>query len=217
MTEKIIVPDLHVEAKKAVAAYQAEVQLLDAEEQELNAELELLQQEMTENMMAQEGANVSDRVYLRMRGKEISVRADIVASVLSELQEERHELKLKYVPIFDKAVSADSIGNPSYSTKIQDMVNSHIFAMLEEISDMSSQIKQQHNAISSGLNTVYQDAKVNEVHRNIRYRQDWERRKPAFFNNGKYVLDRYHVDAATNGYIHSDFKNKKPKEALSNV
>lgn len=213
MTEKIIVPDLYPETKKAVAAYQAEVQLLDAEEQELNAEMELLQQEMTENMIDQEGASVSDRVYLRMRGKEISTRAEIISAVLAELEEERHEQKLKYVPIFSKAVSADSVGKPSYSAKVQESIDRHIYKMLEEIADMSAQLKQQHDAISNDLNEVYQDEKVNEVHRNIRYRQDWERSKPTFFNQGKTVLDRYHVDAATNGYIHSDFKNKKPKEA----
>ncbi|WKA56813.1 hypothetical protein [Planococcus shixiaomingii] len=214
MNEKIIVPDLYVESKKAVAAYQNEVQLLDAQEDELNAELELLQQELTQNIMDQEGANVSDRVYLRMRGKEISVRADIINSVLAELEEERHELKLKYVPIFGGAMAEDSKGKPSYSAKVQEIMDCHLYTMLEEIADMSEQLRQQHDAISSGLNAVYQDSKVNEVHRNIRYRQDWERSKPNFYTIGKSVLDRYHVDAATNGYIHGDFKNKKPaKEA----
>lgn len=212
MIEKVIVPDLYPETKKAVAAYQAEVHLLDSEEQELNAELELLQQEMAENMLSQEGANVSDRVYLRMRGKEISVRADIINTVLTELEEERHELKLKYVPIFGKSSLEDNKKSPSYSEKVQELVDGYIYAMLEEIADMSGQVKQQHNAISVGVNEVYKDEKVNEVHRNLRYRQDWERSKPTFTNFGKYVLDRYHVDAATNGYIHSDFKNKKPKE-----
>lgn len=217
MIEKVIVPDLHVETKKAVAAYQAEVYLLDSEEQELNAELNLLQQEMTGNMMDQEGASVSDRVYLRMRGKEISTRAEMISAVLAELVEERHDLKLKYIPIFSAAKLEDIKGKPSYSAKVQEIVNSHLYTMLAEIADMSAQIKQQHNAVSDGLNEVYKDEKVNEVHRNIRYRQDWERSKPIFQNFGKVVLDRYHIDSATNGYIHSDFENKKPKEALSNV
>lgn len=217
MTEKIIVPDLYVETKKAVAAYQNEVCLLDAEEQELNTELEALQQEMTENMLSQEGSGVSDRVQFRMRGKEISTRAEIISAVLAELVEERHDLKLKYVPIFNSAMAEDGRRNPSYSAKVQEIINRHLYTMLEEIADMSAQLKQQHDAISSVLNEVYQDPQVNEVHRNIRYRQDWERSKPTFFNHSKVVLDRYHVDAATNGYIHNDFKNKKPKEAVSNV
>ena len=217
MTEKIIVPDLYVETKKAVAAYQNEVHLLDAEEQELTAELEALQQEMTQNIMDQEGSNVSDRVHFRMRGKEISTRAEIISAVLAELEEERHELKLKYVPIFGGASVEDSKNRPSYSTKVREIVDGHIYMMLEEIADMSEQIKRQHTDISKGVNAVYLNEKVNEVHRNIRYRMDWERSKPSFTNFGKYVLDRYHVDSATNGYIHDDFKNKKPKEVVDNV
>lgn len=215
MTEKIKIPNLYVETKKAVAAYQNEVHLLNAEEQELTAELDVLQQEMTENMLSQEGSNVSDRVQLRLRGKEISVRADIIATVLAELAEERHELKLKYIPIFASATTEDGKGVPSYSSKIREIVDGHIYIMLEEIADMSAQLKQQHDDISDGLNEVYKDPKVNEVHRNIRYRMDWERSKPSFTNFGKIVLDRYHVDSATNGYIHVDFKNKQPKEAVS--
>lgn len=215
MTEKIIIPNLYVETQKAVAAYQAEVHLLNAEEQELTAELEALQQEMAENMLSQEGSGVSDRVHFRMRGKEINTRAEIISAVLSELVEDRHELKLKYVPIFASAMVEDAKGKPSYSTKIQETINRHLYTMLEEIADMSAQLKQQHDDISGGLNEVYQDEKVNEVHRNIRYRQDWERSKPTFFNHSKVVLDRYHVDAATNGFIHTDFKNKQPKEGIS--
>lgn len=217
MVEKIKIPNLYVETQKALAAYQNEIHLLDAEEQELNTELEALQQEMAENMLSQEGSNVSDRVHFRMRGKEISTRAEIISAVLAELVEERHELKLKYVPIFASAMAEDAKGKPSYSVKVQEIINCHLYTMLEEIADMSAQLKQQHDTISSGLNEVYQDPQVNEVHRNIRYRQDWERSKPTFQNLGKVVLDRYHVDAATNGYVHSDFKHKQPKEGVGNV
>lgn len=215
MTEKILVPELYKETKKAVKAYQNEVHLLNSEEQEFNAELEVLQQEMTRNMLFQEGSGVSDRVHFRMHSKEISDRAEIISAVLAELVEDRHDLKLKYVPIFASAMAEDGKGKPSYSSKVREIVDSHIYTMLEEIADMSAQLKQQHDDISDGLNEVYQDPAVNEVHRNIRYRMDWERSKPSFTNFGKTVLNRYHVDSATNGYIHADFKNKQPKEAVS--
>ena len=217
MTEKILVPELFIETKKAVAAYQAEAVLLDQQESELNAELDVLQEELTENMISQEGASVSDRVYLRMRGKEISVRADIINNVLAELQEERHELKLKYAAIFTSVLAEDRKNSPSYSAKVQDIVNGRIYSMLEEIAGISQQMAQQHNALSRDINEVFQDEKVNEVHRNARYRFDWESYKPSFSNFGKTVLNRYHVDSATSGSIHADFKNKKPKEAVSNV
>lgn len=216
MTEKITVSDLFVEAKKAVTAYQAEVQLLEAQEEELTAELEVLQQEMIQNVLDQEGANVSDRVYLRMRGKEISVRSDIIATVLAELEEERHGLKLKYVSVFTAALAEDRKNSPSYSAKVQEIVDGHLYAALEEVADISTQIAQQHSAVAGGINEVFLDEQANEVHRNLRYRFGWESYKPSFSNLGKTVMNRHHVDYATGGAIHPDFKSKKPK-AVSNV
>lgn len=216
MTEDTtVVPDLYIEAKKAVNAYQEEVQHLDAQEQELKAELAVLQEEMTQNMLDQEGSSVSDRIYLRIRGKEISSRADIIATVLAELQEERQELKLKYATIFKEALVEDRKQSPNFSAKVQAIIDGHIYAMLAEVADLSGQLKQQHNSISGGINAVYQDEKVNEVHRNLRYRFDWDIYKPSFSNFGKTVLNRNHIDYSLGGHIHPDFRNKQPEEGVS--
>lgn len=212
MTEKITVPDLFVEAKKAVNQYQSEVHSLDAQESELTAELLVLQQELTGNMLSQEGASVSDRVYLRLQGKEISTRSDIITGVLAELEEERHELKLKYVPVFTAALTKDRQKSPSYSAKVKEIVDGHLYAALEEVADISKQIGQQHTALAGGINDVFQDEKANEIHRNLRYRFGWDSYKPSFSNFGTTVLNRHHVDYATGGAIHPDFKSKKPKE-----
>lgn len=209
MRKEVIVPDLFVETKQAVAAYQAEMQLLNLQENELSAELEALKKEMTENILSQEYGTVSDKVHFKIRGKEISSRANIINSVLEELAEERHMLKLKYVSIYRQSLGVD--GNVKRQFNGNEIVDRYLWEMLSELTSIGQQMGKQYREMYDDMAEVFQDEKVKKEIRNVQYTFTSESYRPEFWNNSNTVLHKQNVLLATGGSMPPNFK--KPKEA----
>ena len=211
---EIIVPDLFTETKKAIAAYKAEAEELQRQEDQLKAELEDLQNQMVENTLAKETAEVSEKIYLLTENNGISKRSRVTESVLDELQEEKHALKIKYMEIYQKATGEASAVKQQFN--ISNLVDRHLSAMFTEITSISNQMKQQYMEIYDDMAEVFADERINQEYRNARYKFTRDSYKLSYFENRSNILKKDHISYSLEGYFHPDFNSLKPKEAVSN-
>lgn len=203
---EIKVKSLFKEAEKVIAAYKEESETLDKQEQELKAEFELLQAEMTANILAQENASVSDLVYLKIQAKGISQRSEILNVLLEELKEERTELKLKYVPLYRQALAKSPY--PEYEAT--EIVERYKYQMLKEISEIGKQMRTQYYEIAHDLEELFHDKDVLEQFPRLAYTHTYDSYKPKFnwFNNS--VVSKSDVLTACDGSLPQGLK--QPKE-----
>lgn len=209
MNKEIIVADLFVETKKAVAAYKVEAGLIEQQEEELNAEVEALQQELTENILSQENAGVSERVYFKIRGKEIAARSEIIHKVLDELEEEKHALKVKYLGIYRNSLGVDGAVSRQYN--VNEMVDRHVYALFTEICSISKQMQEQNAAMYPDLSEVFADERINEEHRNARYGFTHDSYKMPYSEAKNAVIHKQDVFYALSGYMPPEIAIRKPK------
>ncbi|AOZ90684.1 hypothetical protein BK049_11875 [Bacillus xiamenensis] len=200
------VKELFTEAKKVVEEYKAKAEELAEQEKELKADLEALQQEMTMNMLEQENAPVSERVYLKIRNKEIVSKAEIIDTLLEELEEERTALKLEYVPKYREALGKADIQEYN-ATKIAEKYR---YLMLKEISEIGRQMQEQYREIAPEIDEVFQDKGVLEQYPRLAYAYTYENYVPSFswFENS--VVSKNEVFSACRGNLPHGLK--EPKE-----
>lgn len=205
---KVKVKPLFTEAKKALDAYKEEVAKLDEQERELKGELNVLQEEMTANLLSQESSSVSEIVYLKIEAKEITQKADIIKVLLEELQEDRTNLKLKYVPILRNALGeADT---SEYNAN--DIVERYRYKMLTEIADIGKQMQEQYREVAPDLQEVFQDSKVLERFPRLHYHYTYENYRPHFSWWNKNVVSKNDVHLACSGSLPQGLK--KPQEGV---
>ncbi|MFE4036059.1 hypothetical protein [Priestia sp. YIM B13489] len=199
---EVKVKPLFKEAKKVIATYQEEVQELDERERELETEAEVLQGEMTSNLVEQETANVGTLVYLKIQAKEINQKAEVINVLLEELKEERTELKLKYVPLIRSALGESPY--PEY--KATEIVEKYKYQMLSEISEIGKQMRTQYYEIAPEVAEIYEDPTVNERYPRLKYHFTYDKFKPSFYWLENSVVAKSEVFNACDGQ-----NIKKPK------
>ncbi len=196
--EQIKVKELFTETKKVVSEYKTKVEEIAKQEQELKADLIALQDEMTTNILDQENANVSDRVYLKIRNKEINQKAEIINVLLEELAEERTALKLEYTPIYRKAIRDDSARRNGY--KATEIAEKYRYLMLKEVSDIGKQMQSQYREIAADIYEVFADSEVKKEFPRLEYVFNGDHYTPSFgwFNDA--VVSKKEVFSACRGY-----------------
>lgn len=204
MAETKVKP-LFKEAKKVIAAYKEEVQKLDNQERELEAELSVLHREMTTNLTEQETADVGTLVYLKIQAKEINQKAEIINVLLEELKQERTALKLKYVPLIRQALGKSPY--PEYEAT--EIVERYKYQMLKEISEIGKQMRTQYYEISPDLEEIFHDKGVLEQFPRLAYTHTYDSYKPKFnwFNNS--VVSKSDVLTACDGALPANLKQPK--------
>lgn len=206
---EVKITDLFVETKKVVAAYKAKIGELDRQETELKAELDTLQHELTLNLLdQQEGATLSERIYLKAQAKGINSKVEIIISMLEELEEAKTNLKLEYVPIYREVLQQDRKGFSQYNAN--EIVDHYRYQMLKEIADIGKQMQIQYNELAPDILEVFQDPKVKENFRRIEYSFNRDHYKPSYSESIDTVISRYDVFNATGGSITD--RIPKPKE-----
>lgn len=196
--EKIIVRDLFTETKKVVSDYKEKVSKLDQQERELNAELSVLQEEMTNNILDQEGATVSELVYLKISAKKIVQKTEIISVLVEELAEDKTALKLEFTPIYRTALRNDTANKTGYGAT--DIVEKHKYLMLKEISEIGSQMQEQYFAIAEDIYEVFEDSEVKKEFPRLEYSFNQDQYIPAFGWFGDAVVSKNDVFSATRGY-----------------
>ena len=205
---EVKVKDLFVETKKVVAAYKEKVGELDQQEEELKAELETLEHDLTMNLLDQEGATLSERIYLKAQAKAINSKVEIIDTMLEELDEAKTALKIEYVPIYREVLQQDRKGFSQYNAN--EIVDHYRYQMLKEIADIGKQMQSQYNELAPDIFEVFQDPKVKENFRRIEYSFNRDHYKPSYSESIDTVISRYDVFNATGGAI-SD-RIPKPKK-----
>lgn len=202
---EIKVKPLFKEAEKVIAAYKEEAKKLDNQERELEAELDVLHEEMTANLTEQEAADVGTLVYLKIQAKEINQKAEIIAVLLEELKQERTQLKLKYVRLYRQAL--DKSPYPEY--EVTEIVERYKYQMLKEISEIGKQMRTQYYEIAPDLEEIFHDKDVLEQFPRLAYTHTYDSYKPKFnwFNNG--VVTKSDVLTACDGSLPQGLKQPK--------
>ncbi len=210
--EQVIVRDLFTETKKALAEYEAKAKQLDLQERELNAELNVLQEEMTANILDQEGATVSELVYLKIQSKEINQKTEIIKVLLEELAEERTALKLQFTPIIREALRKDGAKRTPYNAT--EIVEKYRYQMLKEVADIGKQMQRQYHEIAPNIYEVFEDSEVKKEFPRLEYVFNQEQFEPYFGWAYDSVVSKKEVFTATRGYMPEGVKEPKEKDVL---
>ncbi|BCC57928.1 TPA: hypothetical protein QC160_003009 [Bacillus cereus] len=202
------VKDLFVETKQVIAEYKAKAENLDQEEQELQAELVAMQEEMTAILLDQENANLSERIYLKAQAKGINSKLEIVNSMLEELNEKRSALKLAYVPVFQEVLRKDRSSANEYD--VTELAIRHRYELLTKVADMGKQFQKQYHAIAPEIYEVFEDTKVKEEYPRLEHSFNQEQYQPFFTWFETSVVSKNEMFSATRGNLPDHLK--QPKE-----
>jgi roadblock/LC7 domain-containing protein len=209
--EQVKVINLFTETEKVIAEYKVRSEKLNQQESELNAELIVLQKEMTANMLAKESAAISELIYLKIQGVDIVTKTEIINTLLEELAEERTDLKIEYVPVYQEALKNDRQSFAGmYSAN--EIVNKYRYQMLKEIADIGKQMQGQYTAIAPEIMDVFEDAAVKEKFPRIEYLFNRDHYKPVYGESINTVVHRNDVFLATGGQITD--RIPKPKDLI---
>ncbi len=202
------VKDLFIETKNVMADYKETAEVLNHEEQELKTELEALQEEMTAILLDSEGANLSERIYLKAQAKEINSKVEIIHSMLEELDEKRTALRLAYVPVLQDVLRKDRTS--SYEYDVTELAIRHRYELLTEIADMGKQFQKQYHAIAPDIYEVFDDPKVKEEFPRLEHSFEQDQYRPYFSWFETSVVSKNEVFSATRGNLPEHLK--APKE-----
>ncbi len=204
------VKDLFVETKKIIAEYKEKAGGLDQEEQELKTELVALQEEMTAILLDSEGANLSERIYLKAQAKEINSKVEIIHSMLEELDEKRTALRLAYVPVFQDVLRKERTAANEYD--VTELAIRHRYELLTEIAGIGKQFKKQYHAIAPDIYEVFEDTKVKEEYPRLGHSFHQDQYQPFFSWFETSVISKNDVFSATRGNLPEHLKQPKDVE-----
>ncbi|MTH53524.1 hypothetical protein GKZ89_08845 [Bacillus mangrovi] len=208
--EQSEVKDLFTETKTVIVAYKAQVEELDKQEQELKADLEELQLEMTGNILEQEIAPISECIYLKIKNKEIVSKAEIIGTLLEELSEDRTALKLSFVPLLQQTLREDrKVINEYEATKVAEKYR---YLMLKEIAETGKQCQSQFSAVAPDIYEVFEDQAVKEEFPRIEYSFHQDQYRPFFGWFEPSVVSKNDVNSATRGVLPAHLKAPKDVE-----
>lgn len=208
--------NLYPEAKQAIQEYHKEKAILDERGRLLNEQLSEVQKKHLQNLMKQEGADVSELIYLKKQGIELVSEMSLIEVLKEELQEEHGQLKVKHYHLFQKALSKDSAtrGNKYDMTPVVDNLMAE---MIVAMADLGKVYLNQYNEIAPDIREVFDDPTVREYHPRSEYAFSPEANKPSYSLFDKYVLKKYDVQTALTGVIPEGFKHKIRKESERNA
>ncbi|QDZ88740.1 hypothetical protein [Priestia megaterium] len=202
------IKDLFTEAKKVIASFKEKDAQLDKQEQELHAELAVLQEEMTNNILATEEATVTELVYLKIQSKDIIQKTEIIKVLLEELEEERTALKLEFAPQYSR-VLGQAKTHEYNATKIAEKYK---YQMLKEIADIGKQMQTQYFEIAPDIDEVIKDSKVLGQYPRFAYAYNYDNYKPSFSWFDKAVVSKNEVLSATGGHIPEGVKEPQEQD-----
>ncbi|MRX52365.1 hypothetical protein GJU41_00145 [Bacillus idriensis] len=193
------VADLFFETKIVVAEYQEEAFQLDEQGRELKAELEALQEQHTANLIAQENASVSERVYLKIESKGIIQKSEVIGSLLEELENEHTELKLKFTPILQEALRKDRMILSQYD--VTELAIKYRYLLLTEIAEIGKEMQGQYHAIAPDVMEIFEDPAVKEANPRLEYSFHADQFKPGLSWFDKSVVSKNELFAAVRGNL----------------
>lgn len=194
----VIVKDLFNETRKTLKQYKAKCKDLNKQESELQAELVAIQTEHTANLMGQETATLSERIYLNMQAKGLVDKAQVINAMLEEVEGKRTALKLETVTSLQDAITKDARVKSQYDTN--EIVDGYLYKMFAELTEIGGQMQSQYRAIAPEVLEIFEDPKVQEAFPN-KLRFDSDSYKMPYWQANKTVVHREDIRWACGGHM----------------
>lgn len=204
----VIVDDLFTETRQTVKQYKAKCKELNKQESELKSELVAIQTEHTANLVGQETATVSERIYLNMQAKGLVDKAQVINAMLEEVEGKRTVLKLETVSLLQEALTKDNRVKSQYDTN--EIVDNHLYQMFTELTEIGGQMQSQYRAIAPDILEIYEDPKVSEAFPTNQLRFDSDSYKMPYWQANKTVVHREDIRWACGGHMPPNIR--KPKK-----
>ena len=201
------VKNIFKETEKVLKEYKAQAEEFNKQEQELNAELVALNDELTAIMLDIETASITERVYFKIRSKEVNSKTEIINKLLEELDEERTELKLQFTPILKEAQANDRKGNVEYNAT--EIVEKYRYLMLTEIAELFKEMQSHYFAVDPEVMDIFDDSTVKEVHPRIYYSFNQDQYKPSLQWSNEAVVHKNEIFLAKDGRTPDNLKQPK--------
>ncbi|MCY8938082.1 hypothetical protein [Peribacillus frigoritolerans] len=200
----VIVKDLFTETRKTVKQYKAKCKDLNKQESELKSELVALQAEHTANILSQETANLSERIYLNLQAKGLVDKASVINAMLEELEEKRTALKLQTVNSLQESLGKDNRVKAKYNAN--EIVDDYLYRMFAELTEIGGQMQSQYRAIAPSILEIYEDPKVAESFTATQLRFDADEYRLSYWQANKTVVHREHIRLAGGGHMPSEIR-----------
>jgi len=199
--------NLFKNTKESIKSYNDEVKFIEAREEELKKQLNDLQQELTQNLMALETEKeVSKVIAIKKDNYNYNQDSKIIEALLEEIEEDKIELKLRYVPKYKQSLNEDMKRTNSYP--VNPLVDQIKYEMLKAIADIGAEMKRQYYEVYHDVQEVYEDNKVKEfIH--PKPRLDIERFTPIYGQSFPTVISKNEVFSAVSGNMPSKSKGVK--------
>jgi hypothetical protein len=208
----VVVDDLFTETRKTVKQYKAKCKDLNKQESELKAELVNLQAEHTANLMGQESATLSERVYLNLQAKGLVDKSSVINAMLEEVEEKRTALKLETVSSLQEALTKDARVKSQYDTN--EIVDGYLYKMFAELTEIGGQMQSQYRAIAPEVLEIFEDPKVQEAFPNkLRFESDSY--KMPYWQANKTVVNREDIRWACGGHMPPNVRKPKKEVKLN--
>jgi len=204
---EVKVKDLFAETKKAIFLYKEKVVEIDQQQDELEIELVALQEEMTNILLDSENAPISDRVYLRIRQKEVVQKTEIIGTLLEELEEERTALKLSFVPVYQSVLKQDRTTSAKFDAT--EIAEKYRYLLLTEIAEIGMEMRGQYFSIANDILEVFEDPTVKENYPRIEHSFTQEQYTPSlsWFENS--IVSKQEAFSAVRGNLPTNLKQPK--------
>lgn len=201
------VKDLFVETKKVLEDYKKQAEAINQQEQELKQELSILHSEMEAIYLDLETADLSEKIYLKMKVKEITNKAEIIETILEELNEERTALKLKYTPVLKESLAQDRKGHGEYNAT--EIVEKYKYIMLAEIAELGKAMQKQYHSIAPEVMEIFEDSTVKEHFPRLYYAFYQEQYTPSLQWANEAVVHKNEIFLAKDGRLPENLKQPK--------
>jgi hypothetical protein len=195
--------NLFDDTKNAIALYKAEENKLDKKELLLKQKQQDLQIEHTTNLLDQQTTDdVGELVYLNKQARDIVNETAIISTMLECLNEAKTDLKIKYAPIFQEAITKD-LQAKGGKYDVTEIIVQLRYTMLEAISVIGEEMALQYKEVSPDILEVFEDKEVLETYPRMRYAFNQEMWRPTINMNTDRVLDTNDFLYAKMGFITS--------------
>jgi hypothetical protein len=194
--------DLFPQTKEVITAYQNEVSKLDQKELELKGRLEALQCQLTSNFMEKELTDdLSLLVNLSLQAKDINSEADVLNTMLEQVNEKKLEVKFRYVPIYQQALRNDY--QEVLKIDANGIVEQLRYALLKAIADLSNEMNSQYQEVAPAIYQVYEDPTIMKSFPALQHQFYKKMYTPRYMEANSIIIQRQDVFTAVEaGIVH---------------
>lgn len=192
--------DLFPSTKEVIKHYQESANKLDIQEKELLDKLEILQKKLTDNLREKDVTDdVGKLVYLSLEGKRINSEADVISSMLEQIEEKKLAVKFHFVPLYHESLKSDYQEVLKYNAN--SVVEQLRYSMLRAVADLSSEMAEQFEAVAPAVFEVYETPEIIEKHPALKHTFYKNKFVPLYEESNSVVISKNDIFTAVEAGI----------------